>query len=380
MKIQCEKSYLDSAVATASRAAAVKSPIPALEGLLLQASKRIEPEMGLLTVTGYDLKKGIYAEAAVDLIESGSVVLPAKMFGEIVRKLPDGIVTISSDKNFKTHINCGKADYDIMGSDPADYPALPELDAGARFDSLVMRQTVMGAMIRQTAFAISDNESRPIYTGELLECDGETVTMVALDGYRLAVRREKAASVSPEPISVIIPGSALSDVEKLCTDEQGSVCLVLGNKFLKFMLNNVTLITRKLEGEFLNYHKAVPAEFSISMKGERTELIRCADRVSLMIDDRAKNPLRCQFGSGNLNITSATPLGRAEDNCRLEGDGKDTVIGLNNSYLLQALKAAPADTLLVKLNNGNSPIVFTPEEGDDSFVYMILPVRLRTDA
>ena len=373
MKFQCEKYVLDAAVSTASRAAAAKSPQPALEGLLLEASLE-----GGVRITGYDLKKGIYTDIPADVSKAGSIVLPAKMFGEIVRKLPDGFVTVVSDDHFKTHINCGKADYDIMGSDSEDYPALPDMDEHTT--DIVLRQEVLGRMVRETAFAVSDNESRPIYTGELLECAEGRLTMVALDGYRLAVRREKAASVSPEPISVIIPGSALSDVEKLCTDEQGSVCLVLGNKFLKFMLNNVTLITRKLEGEFLNYHKAVPAEFSISMKGERTELIRCADRVSLMIDDRAKNPLRCQFGSGNLNITSATPLGRAEDNCRLEGDGKDTVIGLNNSYLLQALKAAPADTLLVKLNNGNSPIVFTPEEGDDSFVYMILPVRLRTDA
>lgn len=371
MKFQCEKYVLDAAVSTASRAAAAKSPQPALEGLLLEASLE-----GGVRITGYDLKKGIYTDIPADVSKAGSIVLPAKMFGEIVRKLPDGFVTVVSDDHFKTHINCGKADYDIMGSDSEDYPALPDMDEHTT--DIVLRQEVLGRMVRETAFAVSDNESRPIYTGELLECAEGRLTMVALDGYRLALRRENVESCSAESVTVIIPGTALSDVEKLCTDEEDTVRLSVGMKHVCFRLNNTTLISRKLEGEFLNYRKTVPTEFAISLKGARTELIRCADRVSLIIDDRTKNPLRCQFGNGNLNISSATPLGRAEDNCPLEGDGRDTVVGFNNSYLLQALKAAPADSLLININNGTSPCVLQSADGNDSFVYMILPVRLRS--
>ena len=369
MKFQCEKYSLDFGVATASRAAAVKSPIPALEGLLLQASQ------GGLRISGYDLKKGIYADMDADVSESGAIVLPAKMFGEIVRKLPDGIVTVTSDKNNKTHINCLQADYDIMGSDAEDYPELPDRESVTK--NIVMQQTLFGTMIRQTNFAVSDNEARPVYTGELLECDGEKLTVVALDGYRLALRREKNYEGGAEPCSVIVPGNVLNDVEKLCVEENAPIWICVGQKYVHFSANHVTVITRKLDGEFLNYHKAVPSEFAFRLKAQRTELIRCVDRVGLMIDDKAKNPLRCQFGNGRLNITSNTALGRAEDNCVIEGDGGDTVIGFNNSYLLQALKAAPADRLLLNITNGSSPIVLLPEDENDSFQYMILPVRLR---
>ena len=372
MKFQCEKNILDSVVTMTSRATALKSPITAVEGLLIEASVE-----GGVRITGYDFRKGIYADIAADVSKAGSIVLPAKIFGEIVRKLPDGIVTLTSDDRFKTHINCGEADYDFMGSDPADFPELPDMDRNT--NTLVMFQPVLGAMIRQTAFAVSDNDARPVYTGELLECDGEKLIMVALDGYRLAIRREPVVTCSEDGFNAIIPGHALNDVEKLCTNEEGEVIISAGQKFVKFSVDRFTLIARKLEGQFLDYHKAVPSEFSVSLTAKRTELIRCADRVSLIIDDKTKNPLRCLFTDGKLNLSSATPLGRAEDNCPVEGDGKNILMGLNNSYLLQALKAAPADTLTVNLVNGNSPIVFLPEDGRDNFSYMILPVRLRTD-
>lgn len=377
MKFQCEKYVLDNAAAIAARAAAAKSPVAALEGLFLQASLGGEDGSGVLRITGYDLKKGIFADIPADVSEAGGLVLPAKMFGDIVRKLPDGIVTLTADKNYKTHISCAKADYDIMGSDPEDYPELPDVEDHTI--DLEMKQELLGRMIRQTLFAASDNESRPIYTGALMECNEGRLTMVTLDGYRLAIRRENAESCSAESCSVIVPGTALSEVEKLCTSEEGNVRMSVGRKHVCFRLNGVTLISRKLEGEFLNYHKAVPTEFSIRLKAQRTDMIRCAERVSLIIDDRSKNPLHCLFGNGSLNISSATALGRAEDNCPTEGDGKDTLIGLNNSYFLQALKAAPADRLLVNINNGNSPCVFLPEDGNDSFAYMILPVRLRAE-
>lgn len=370
MKFQCEKYVLDAAVATASRAAASKSPVAALEGLLLEASVE-----GGVRITGYDLKKGIYTDIPADVSKAGSIVLTARIFGEIVRKLPDGIVTLTADDNQKTHISCGKADYDIIGSDPQDFPELPDMDEHT--SDIIMKQAVFGKMIRETAFAVSDNESRPIYTGELLECAENRLTMVALDGYRLALRRESVESCSDESCTVIIPGSALNDVEKLCTSDEDTVKLSIGMKHVCFRLNNTTLISRKLEGEFLNYKKTVPTEFAICLKGERDEMVRCVDRVSLIIDDRAKNPLRCCFGNGNLNITAATPRGRAEDNCAFEGDGRGTVMGFNNIYLLQALKAAPAARLLVNINNGSSPCVLKPEDENDSFIYMILPVRLR---
>lgn len=367
MKFTCEKGYLDQAVTTAARAAAAKSSIPALEGLLLEAAHSVR-------ITGYDLKKGIYTDIDADVSAPGNVVLGAKIFGEIVRKLPDGIVTITADDNNMVNITCGNADYNIMGTDAEDYPELPSMDSGA---SLTLSQDVIGRMIRETSFAISDNESRPVYTGALFEVENDVLTLVAVDGYRLALRRENLEKCDVDECSFIVPGTALSDVEKICNKPEEPVRVTMGSKHISFTANDTVLITRRLEGDFLNYKKTVPSEFPVKLKAARQDLIRCAERVSLIIDDRAKNPLRCRFGDGVLNITSATPLGRAEDSCPVEGDGKDMVIGFNNSYLLQALKAAPADTLTVNLTSGNSPCVILPEDGGDSFLYMILPVRLR---
>ncbi len=367
MRFTCEKHLLDDAVSTASRAAAAKSPIPALEGLLVEAGHNVR-------FTGYDLKKGIYTDMEADVNAPGRVVLGARLFGDIVRKLPDGVVTFVSDDNNMVNISCGNADYNIMGTDAEDYPELPAMDYSS---ALSVNQETLSSMIRETDFAVSDNESRTVYTGALLEVENDVLTVVAVDGYRLALRREAVEKCDVEECRFIVPGSALSDLEKICTRPEEDVRITLGSKHITFTVGETVLISRRLEGEFLNYKKTVPTEFPIRLKAARADLIRCADRVSLIIDDRSKNPLHCRFGSGELKISCATPLGRAEDTCVLEGDGGDLLIGFNNSYLLEALKAAPADVLQINLSAASAPCVLLPEDGGDKFLYMILPVRLR---
>ena len=368
MKFTCEKYLLSLAVSTAGRAAASKSPIPALEGLLLEAG-----EAGV-RITGFDLKKGIYTNFAADVAQTGSVVLSARLFGDIVRKLPDGIVTVASDEYNSVNITCGNADYNVVGTSAEDYPELPSMDRGS---SITVSQEILSGMIAQTSFAISTNESRPVYTGALLEVENGVLTMVTVDGYRLALRKEAVVSCDVDAVRFIVPGSALSDVEKICISPEENVTVTVGSKHVSFSVGDTVLISRRLEGDFLNYRKTVPFEFPVQLKALRADLIRCADRVSLIIDDRSKNPLRCCFGDGSLSITCATPLGRAEDVCPLEGNGGGLVIGFNNSYLLDALKAAPAEKLTVNLISGSSPCVIKPEDGSEKFLYMILPVRLR---
>jgi DNA polymerase-3 subunit beta len=368
MKFTCEKYLLSLAVSTAGRAAASKSPIPALEGLLLEAM-----ESGV-RITGFDLKKGIYTNFAADVSAPGSVVLPAKLLGDIVRKLPDGIVTVASDEYNSVNIVCGNADYNVVGTPSEDYPELPSMDHGS---SVTVSQETLSGMIAQTGFAISTNESRPVYTGALLEVEEGILTMVAVDGYRLALRKEKVEACDVDILRFIVPGSALSDVEKICISPEENVIITVGSKHVSFSVGDTVLISRRLEGDFLNYRKTVPFEFPVQLKAARTDLIRCAERVSIIISEQTKNPLRCRFGDGELLISCATPLGRAEDSCPLEGSGGDMVVGFNNSYLLDALKAAPAEKLTVNLISGSSPCVITPEDGTDRFLYMILPVRLR---
>ncbi len=370
MKFSCERYLLLAAVNTAGRCTASKSPIPALEGLLIEAGADVK-------ITGYDLKKGIYTHFPADVSEPGAIVLGAKIFGEIVRSLPDGVVTISSGENYAVTIRCGASVFNIIGSDAEEYPELPTVDTQ---NSVGLPQKLLGQMIRQTIFAVSDNESRPVYTGALFEVEGNTLSVVAVDGYRLALRRENVEGEGLESCRFIVPGTALNDLEKLCADTDDKVDITVGAKHISFVVGDTVLISRRLEGEFLNYKKSIPQEFNIRVKIERSELLRVVSRVSLIIDEKIKNPLRLTFGDGELALTCATGVGKADDRCPITGDGKGLEIGFNNRYLLDALKAAPAEELTLCLNTDSSPCVIRAADGSDAFSYMILPVRLKAGA
>lgn len=367
MKFTCEKYLLQSAVATSSRAAASKSPNPALEGLLLEAANGVK-------ITGYDLIKGIYTSFAADVAEAGSVIISAKLFDNIVRSLPDDIVTVTADDNNQIRIVCGNADFSIMGMYSDSYPELPSVE---HKKAVSIPQCTMREMINQTIFAVSDNEARPVYTGALFEIEKEKLTVVAVDGYRLAMRREMLKTSDLEDCSFIAPGSALSDLEKMCSDSEETVKIVVGSKHISFSVENCVLVTRRLEGEFLDYKKAIPSEFKYELTTERTKFLRAVDRVSLIIDDRVKNPLRCVFGFNKLSMYCVTALGKGEDICQFEGDGENLEIGFNNRYLQDALKAAPSDKLKICLSSGTAPCVILPADDSDDFLYMILPVRLK---
>ena len=368
MKFSCTRSELQSAVAIAAKAASAKSPIPALEGIL------IETTLNGIKLTGYDLKKGIYTSIGADVAEQGSIVLGARIFGDIVRALPEGTVTVRTENN-NVFINCENSDFSIIGTDAADYPELPSIDAQS---GVQLPQKLLGEIIRQTIFAVSDSEARPVYTGELFEIGDGNLTVVAVDGYRLALRREPVEGVEGE-YSFIVPGNALSDLEKLCAATDDPVTIRLGSKHIGFTVGETVLISRRLEGEFLNYKKTVPTSFRVEVKADRVFLQRTVERVSLIIDDKIKNPIRCIFGENEIRVVCATGLGKAEDACIVEGDGGELEIGFNNRYLLDALKAAPAEEISVCLNTGASPCVITPAEGEQNFLYMILPVRLKAE-
>ena len=367
MKFTCEKYLLQTAVATASRAAASKSPNPSLEGLLIEAANGVK-------ITGYDLVKGIYTSFPADVAEPGSVVITARLFDSIVRSLPEDIVTVVSDDNNMTRITCGNADFSIMGMYSDSYPELPSVE---HQKSVALPQNTLRDMIDETIFAVSDNEARPVYTGALFEIEGGKLTVVAVDGYRLAMRRETPEASTMDDCSFIAPGTALLDLEKMCADSEEPVKIIVGAKHISFSVENCVLITRRLEGEFLDYKKAIPPDFQYRLKISRQEFLHAVDRVSLIIDDRVKNPLRCTFGHGKLSMFCMTGVGKGEDVCGFEGDGGDHEIGFNNRYLQDALKAAPSDELEICLNNGSSPCVIVPRDGSDKFLYMTLPVRLK---
>ena len=366
LKFSCEKTLLQQAVSTVSRAVAAKSSIPALEGVLLEGDTQ-------LTLSGYNMQTGIRTAIPAEIHQEGRIVLNARLFGEMIRRLPDDIVVFSADEKYVVKLVCGDASFELPGLSADDYPEMPTVDDEF---SVSIQQRTMKAMINQTSFAVSTNEARPIHTGALFEIGDAGLTMVAVDGFRLALRREAVEGYGDD-CSFIVPGTALSDLERLCGDSDERVVLSVGSKHISFTVGNTVILSRRLEGDFLNYKKAIPESFRVTVKTARTDLLEVVERVSLIIDSKNNAPLRLTFRKDAIDFVCTTPLGKAADSCPCEGDGGDLEIGFNDHYLSDALKAAPADEINVCLNTGSSPCILVPADGSDNFVYMVLPVRLR---
>ena len=367
MKFSCEKYLIQAACAVASRATASKSTIPALEGLLLEAN------LGL-RVTGYDLKKGIYTRIEADVAEKGSIVVGARFLGEMLRRLPDGIVTISADENMNVKVKCGRSECNVSGISPGEFPEIPAVDG---VNNITVPQSILRSMITQTIFAVATSDARPLYTGTLFEICGEMLTLVSVDGYRLAKRSETIEKGRMEDCSFVVPGSALSDIERICSDEDGEVSIAVGSKHILFTIGDTVVVSRRLEGEFLNYRKSIPDSFRYTVRADKGEFMSSIDRVALIISEKNSSPVRLTFSESGIECLCMTPLGKAEDLCSCEGSGEGLEIGFNDRYLMDALKAAAADRIELCLNSASSPCIVRAADGSDKFTYMILPVRLR---
>ncbi|MBQ9663643.1 MAG: DNA polymerase III subunit beta [Oscillospiraceae bacterium] len=368
MKIRCEKKDLQIAVNNVSRAAPSKSPIPALEGILFEANR------DGLKLTAYDTRIGIYTTLDCSVLEGGCIVIPARFLGELVRRLPDGMVSIEADESFATTIRCGKSEFHVMGLDPESFPELNVVDA---VQNIGIPENILKNMINQTIFSVSTSESRPLYMGVLFEVGNSDLTLVAVDGYRLAKRSEQMENANMNPCTFVIPGASLSEVERLCSaDKTDEVMIALGDKHASFEIGNTVLITRRLEGEFMNYRKSIPSTFRYEIIVERDELIRVIDRISLVIKDKQTSPVKMVVEQGELQFYCTTPFGHAEDSCLCEGSGDGMRIGFNDRYFMDALKAASDEKVRVSMNTPSAPIVIEGAEGS-SYLYMVLPVRLR---
>lgn len=368
MKFSCEKALLQNAIAVASRAVAQKSSIPALEGLLLHADHT-------LTVSGYNMQTGIRTKVSADVTSGGDIVLNARLFGDIIRRMPDDVVTFSADDKMMVHLNCGDADFDILGLSAADYPDLPEVEDEY---CVSIQQKILRAMIEETAFAVSTNESRPVHTGALFEINDKGLTMVAVDGFRLAVRREPLEKIEGGSFSFVAPGSALNEVKGICGDVEDLASVTLGKRHILFEVGDTELICRRLEGDFLDYKNAIPRKNPITIVADTKSLIGSIDRVSVVISDKLKSPVRCIFDHDKVLLSAKTGNGEAKDVCRVSGDGNGLEIGFNNRYLMEALRYAPADTVKIELNTGVSPAIIVPVDDQENFLYMVLPVRLKS--
>ena len=367
IKFSCEKVLLQNAISVTGRAVAQKSSIPALEGLLLRADHQ-------LSVSGYNMQTGIRTTVPADVAQSGEIVLNARLFGDIIRRMPDDVVTISADEKMMVHLRCGDADFDILGLSAADYPDLPEVEDEY---SVSLPQKTLRAMIEEVAFAVSTNESRPVHTGALFEISDTGLTMVAVDGFRLAIRREPLEKMEGGAFSFVAPGSALNEVEKICEDSDDLMTIIQGKRHLMFETGSTQLICRRLEGEFLDYRNAIPRNNPISILVDTKAMLNSLDRVSVVISEKLKSPVHCIFDAGRVYLSAKTGNGEAKDICPVEGDGQGLEIGFNNRFFMDALRYAPAEKVKMELNTGISPCIMTPVEGEENFLYMVLPVRLK---
>ena len=370
MKFNCDRSLLLNAVTIASRTVAQKSTISALEGLLFEA---VGTE---LTITGYNLKTGIRTRLEADVVNEGRIVLNARLLGEIVRKMPEGTVSFSADDHLLVKLSCALSYFEIMGIAPEEFPELPSVETQ---NSFRIQEKKLQSMIGETLFAVSTNESRPVHTGSLFEVAEGELTVTSVDGYRLAQRKETLDEPTELTTSFVVPGSALSEAQKVAGDSEDEAVISLGARHIMFSIGDTEIISRRLEGEFLDYRKSVPKESKFVLKADRKLLLSVFERVSLMISEKYKSPVRCCFENNLLKLATATALGKATDECPLEGDAQGLEIGFNNRYMLDALRAAPTDQLLLQLTSPTSPCVILPESGDGSFLYLILPVRIRTE-
>ena len=367
MKFTVNKSDITEAVSNIQRAVSTKTSIPALEGILLSAT-----ETGL-ELCAYDLELGITTVIPAFVMEPGKAVLSAKLFSDIVRRTPAETVTVSVDEKNMATLESGYSRFSIIGIPAEEFPELPKLSDSTQIS---LPGALLKSMIRQTLFAIAESDAKPIHQGSLFSLENGILDVVSVDGYRLAVRREPVDF--SEDLSFVVPGKTLSELLKLIKDSEEPVEISAGRRHILFKIDNYTVISRLLEGEFLNYKAAIPPESQTEVVLKTREAIDSVERVSLLITDRLKSPIRCLFDNNEVKLNCTTSMGRASDQLDVEMTGQSVEIGFNNRYLLEALRNTECDEVKVQLGGPLSPMKVVPKEGD-SFLFLVLPVRLKSE-
>lgn len=367
MNIVCDKAKLTEAVSTVSRAVSGKSTIPALEGILLKASG------ATLTLSGYDLEMGITTSIDAVIKEEGELVLSARLFSDMVRRMPSDDVTILSDNNLLTQIIGGATEYTILGLNAQEYPELPSVSDSV---CVSLSQTMLKSMITQTLFAISASDSKPILTGSLFEVSDNDITVVSVDGYRMALRRENVKA--GQPIKFVVPGKALHEIAKLLEDSEEAVTLHVSGKHIIVNVGGYSVISRLLEGDFLDYRSAVPNDDKMTVTVGVRDFIQSIERTSLLISDRLKSPLRIKLENGLIKISCSTPMGKAYDEFAADGITESMEIGFNSKYLTDALRASECDRVKLLISGPRLPVKVVPMDSDD-FLFLVLPVRLKSE-
>lgn len=358
MKIIILKKDLSEAVQNVQRAVPHKASFPALEGIYMSTTNNA------LSLVGYDGNMKIETDVNARIIRTGGAVISAKLFSDVVKNLPSEEVTIEIDDKFIVTITSGDAKYELIGINPIEYPTFEGVESKekVKIDGETLRD-----MIKTTVYAVSENNTKPIYTGALFKIKDGEFTIVAIDGYRMAARIEQTDSkLNTE---VIIPKKALIELINLINDE---VTFTIGRRTACFTLNNYTVTTRVIEGQFLDYRQTIPQETKTEVTISTKDLIKAVERMALLSKDKIQSPVIVNIGE-NIELTCKSSIGRAREIINGSVKGESLEMGFNQKYMLEALKNIEDDKVTIKFNGGLNPLVMSP---DKSVIHLIVPMRL----
>ncbi len=372
MKIVCYKDKIIKALNSVVKGVASKTTMPILEGILIQTN---DNEVKLTT---YDLEIGIEYIMECEVKEQGSIVVNAIMFSEIIRKLPDTEIYISvNDKNL-LEIECEGALYKLATMNPDEFPELPKIEVE---NSIELDQTLLKNMIRKTIFAVSNEESRPIFTGCLFEIENNKLTLVAVDGFRLALRSIYLNKQSNN-FKAVIPGKTLNEVNKIISDSFEPVKIGVAKNQALFEMDNCKIVTRILDGEFLNYKNVIPSNWDTRIRVEKNNIQNCFERISLIsasaVEKEKKYPVKVQVDIGKIVISCTNQTGDAKEELYVSTEGKNLEVGFNPKYFLDSLKAIDEEEVYIEFGTSISPCLIKSVENND-YTYMILPIRLKEE-
>ncbi|MBQ5995628.1 MAG: DNA polymerase III subunit beta [Clostridia bacterium] len=365
MKFICETQKFSEICSNVQRSVSSKSTIPSIEGILITTTENS------VTVTGYDLEVGVITSIPAQVSEQGSIILNAKILCDILRSLPSEEVSIEADERMTAKIKSGDAEFSLLGINSNEYPELPSVNSTF---PIVVKGAVLKDMIRKTIFAAAENDSKIVHTGVRFEISNNLIRLVAVDGFRLAIRNEEIDYVGDEQIFVV-PKKALNEIIKL-VNEDTPVSMNIGKRHIVFEVNNYIIVSRLLDGEFLNYKSAISINETTTVNVNTRLLISSIERTSIVITDRTKSPIRCIFDDDLIKIYAITTMGASNDRVPAKIEGNKIEIGFNNRFLIDALRVCDTDEVKIRLASPVLPIIIEPKEGN-SFLFLVLPVKLK---
>lgn len=368
MKFTVEREALLDAVSKLQRIVSSKVSLPVLEGILISA------EQGKITLAAYNLEAGLKKEIYAKCDEEGDIVISARILSEILRKMNGIQVEIEADDRLMCHIKSGSAVFDIMGMAASDFPEMPSVADGYKIS---MDGKILSDMVKQTIFAIAQVEgTRPILTGLYIAVKDGELQVVAVDGYRLAIRKQKIDI--EENTEIVIAGKAITEIIKLIDETDEDIEIIIGRRLASFNIKGYVFIARLFDGEYVNFEKLIPEKSWQQIKFNRRELVETLERVSLLISDVFTNPIRCNFIDNKLTLSSTSSMGKATENLVVDHNGDNFEVGMNSRFLLEALKACDEGDVLFTFTGRDSAVLITSaDENNKDFLYLVMPMRLK---